>query len=98
MTEPMISSSEALNYIQTSSRWFYTRHALERMKQRRIFRADVEHCVSQATDCVPVVTDEGPGWRIAGPDQVGERIAAVIVLHIFLPGGSRNVVVTVVGD
>jgi hypothetical protein len=55
----------------------YTRHARERMAQRRVNEADIVSALVHARVCVPA--DKG-NWKATGPDVDGDDLEVVVAV------------------
>lgn len=91
--EDIVDGIQALHLIQSASQWYWESHAIQRMHERDVYKADVKQAVATATACVAATT---PGaWLITGLDRLGEPLRVSVTIEQILPRGTRNVVITV---
>lgn len=76
-----MQAAEALAFIRAravAGRLRYTRHATERMRQRRVLPEDVRHALMDGQRCK---AGEGPDkWEVHGADLEGELLKVVVLL------------------
>jgi hypothetical protein len=69
---------QAIQGYAAAGRVQYTRHAEQRMLQRRAVYADVRHALSTATTCRAQATAT---WRVSGVDRDGDELVCVVALE-----------------
>jgi hypothetical protein len=65
-----------------AGRLAYTHHALERMAQRNVTRADVRRALTSAKSCR--AGDAADKWVALGPDTDGDDLDVVVVIEAGL--------------
>lgn len=77
----VVSPDEALRDIQgyaAAGQIHYTRHARERMAERNVAAADVQHCLRQASRCTEA---DGGKWKVNGRDLDGDALDVIVALE-----------------
>ena len=76
-SRPHVSLADVRGYA-AAGRIVLTRHALQRMVQRRVRQMDVRNALAQATSCA--ATPDG-SWRVEGPDLDGDSLTLIVALE-----------------
>jgi len=79
-----MNESEALLEIRRLARTgllVFSRHARNRMLERRVKVLDVQHALRNATTVKRSAPDQASDWTTTGPDAAGDELALGVVLR-----------------
>jgi Domain of unknown function (DUF4258) len=76
-----VTQAEALEYVRgcaAAGRYIVSRHALQRMRDRRVRAGDLRHALMNASSCAE---QSGGIWRVFGEDLDGDELTVVVAIE-----------------